>query len=122
MSESAEQVKVVTWFRIQYPYHVIISIPNGAWLAGSGRQRFAQAGKLKKTGMMPGVSDLFICVPCGKYGGMWLEMKDRGKKKSSLTPAQREWIGLMNSQGYYADWAAGFEEARDKIKEYLGNN
>lgn len=117
MSESQEQQAVIEWFRLQYPQHRLIAIPNGQWIAGTGKQKFALINKYKKEGLTPGVSDLFLCVPIKQHSGLWLEMKDRGKKKPS--EAQSKWMADMILAGYLAKLASGQDEARAIIHDYL---
>lgn len=117
MSESTEQQLVVSWFRLQYPKYRIISILNGSMIGG--RNKYALVNKYKKEGMLPGVSDLFICVPKNGYSGLWLEMKAKGKTASSLSPDQRIWLSDMEKMGYKAECAAGFDQAKIIIEDYL---
>ena len=121
MSEHDEQVAVVDWFNLKYPKYqaCLIAIPNGAMLAGSPKKRGFQMHRLKREGLKPGVPDLFLAVPRGKYHGMWLEMKDNGKTRSSLTKAQWEYLVLMRENGYFAAWAAGAESAMSSIENYM---
>lgn len=118
-SESQEQQALIQWFRLKYPQHHMIAIPNGQWIAGEGKRRFALINKYKAEGLTPGVSDLFLCVPKNGQHGMWLEMKAQGKTASSLSPAQQQWGCDMINAGYAAVWASGFEEAKEIIEEYL---
>jgi hypothetical protein len=119
MSESTEQQTLIQWFNIQYPQYFLIAYPNGQWVAGTGKLRYALIRKYKAEGMKNGVSDLFLCVRRAGYGGLWLEMKDRGKKASSLSKDQRQWLSDMREAGYMAEWAPGFDEAREVIERYL---
>jgi len=117
MSESNEQIAIVQWFRLQYPKYRLISIPNGQMIGG--RNKFALVNKYKKEGMLPGVSDLFLCVPRSGYGGLWLEMKAKGKTASSLSPDQIYWQSDMRDAGYKAECCFGFDHARQVITEYM---
>ena len=119
MSESTEQVSVVKWFRAQYPKTRIISIPNGAQIAGSGKRKFGLINKYKAEGMTNGVSDLFICKPNELYAGLWLEMNDIRKTACSLSKDQKEFMQDMLAAGYHATWAAGFDQAREEIEKYM---
>ena len=119
MSESTEQQAVVQWFRMQYPKHRLISIPNGQWVALKGYRKFKLIEKYKAEGLTNGVSDLFLCVPKNGYSGLWLEMKARGKGVKSLSDDQALWLSDMEKIGYKAEWAAGFEQAKKIIEEYL---
>ncbi len=119
MSEHDQQVAVVQWFRLAYPRTRIISIPSGQWIAGDGKRKFALIAKYKKEGWTSGVSDLLICAFRSSYGGLWLEMKDIGKTKSSVSKDQQIWMNDMRFVGYAAEWAAGFEAAQKIIKTYM---
>ncbi len=117
MSESTEQIAVVEWFRLQYPKYRLISVPNGQMIGG--KNKYALIAKYKAEGLTSGVSDLFLCVPKNGYGGLWLEMKDRGKGASNLSDDQALWLSDMGKIGYRAAWAAGFDEAKIIIEDYL---
>ena len=119
MSESTEQIAVVDWFRLQYPKLRLIAIPNGQWVAGEGARKFALINKYKREGLTAGVSDLFLAHSDGQHHGLWLEMKDQGKTLSSVSADQRQWMKDMNDAGYIAKWAAGFEQAKAIIIDYI---
>ena len=119
MSEHDEQVAVIDFVRLQYPEIRIIAIPNGQWLAGDGKRKYALIQKYKREGWLNGVSDLFICHSDGQNHGLWIEMKDRGKTKSSLSIPQRAWLKDMNKAGYVAKWAAGADAAIKIIQDYM---
>ena len=119
MSESTEQQAVIQWFRLQHPLLRLISYPNGQWVQGSGVRRAGLIRKYKAEGMTNGVSDLFLCVPKGPHGGLWIEMKDKGKKEASLSKEQKGWLADMIRAGYQAKWASGFMEAKKIIEDYL---
>ena len=114
---------VVLWFKMQYPKLTgcLFAIPNGAHLAGTPKSRAIKMRKMKAEGFKNGVSDLFLAVPVGEYSGLWLEMKDYNKKASSLSVEQKEHLELMANNGYAAEWAAGFDEAKEIITDYMNN-
>lgn len=119
MSESTEQVAVVSWFRLKYPKHHLIAIPNGQWIAGAGKRKFALINKYKAEGLTNGVSDLFLAASKNGYHGLWLEMKDKGKTESSVSKDQKSFIDDMRKAGYKAEWAAGFDQAKKIIEDYM---
>lgn len=121
MSEKHHTKAVVKWFKLKYPKYkgCIIGIPNGTKLHGKKLERIRQANSLKAEGMKPGASDLFISIPMGSYGGLWLEMKDAGKTEKDLKPEQVKHMKEMREVGYKAEWAAGFDQAKKIIEEYL---
>lgn len=110
--EHIEQVLLVNWFRIQYPLikNTLFAIPNG------GVRNIGTAIKLKKEGVMPGVSDLFLMVPKGSKCGLFIEMKAKGGK---IQENQAEFMKLATQMGYQAVVCYGFLEAKKAIKLYL---
>jgi len=112
MTEHAEQVATVTWFRYQYPKFAkcLWAIPNG------GVRHIGTAVKLKAEGGMAGVPDLFLMIPVAEYHGLFIEMKVKGGK---LSDSQKEFMGLATLMGYQAVVCFGFNEAKDAITEYL---
>ena len=114
-TEEQEQAAVMEWrelMQYQFPdLEDLIHIPNG------GLRSKSEAVRFKRLGVRPGVSDLFLPSPVGKYHGLWIEMKR--KKGGRLEPEQKDWIERMNRKGYLALVAHGAEEACDMIYQYL---
>lgn len=110
--EHKEQSAVIRWFRLQYPKLAghLFAIPNG------GLRHIRTAAKLKDEGVMPGVSDLFLMIPNGKYSGMFIEMK---APKGKLTDMQKAFQQRAVSVGYQAYVCFGFDDAKAAIQEYL---
>jgi len=121
MSERDEQIAVMDWWSKAYPkyYECLFSIPNGAQLAGGKASRARQMNALKAEGLKPGVSDLFLMVSRNGYHGLFIEMKDKGKTKCSVSDTQWEHIRCAREQGYKAEWCAGADKAIELIKEYM---
>ena len=101
-SEHLEQVRLVSWFRRQYPDTRILAIPNG------GHRGASQGAALKAEGVSPGVPDLFV-----PEWGMWIEMKR--EKGGTLSPAQSDWISYLDDCGYQCIVGNGFEDAKRQI-------
>ena len=121
MREHDEQVAVVRWFKLQYPKYkdCILAIPNGSVINNGGKKGVARLKWMVSEGFKTGVSDLFIAVPCNGYGGLWIEMKNKGKTKSAVSKPQMAHLELMREVGYGAEWCAGFEEAKAVIESYF---
>jgi hypothetical protein len=119
MSEKTEQKALVAWFRYQYPKAKIIAIPNAQKFLGKAKNIYSMINSMKAEGFEVGVSDLFIAYPVNGFSGMWLEMKDKGKSDKSLSNEQKAFIKEMNSIGYFARWAAGFDIAKNLIECYM---
>ena len=111
-SEHIDQCLVVEWYRRQYPKqaNLLFAIPNG------GDRHIATAVKLKREGVLAGVSDLFLMIPAGGYHGLFLEMKAKGGRVSD---AQKAFIQSALDMGYQAQVAFGFSEAQIVIQNYL---
>lgn len=75
--------------------------------------------KLKKEGFKTGIQDLMLAYPHNGYSGLFLEMKDEGKTESSLSKDQKKYNRIFAEVGYKTAWAAGFEEAKVIIENYL---
>jgi hypothetical protein len=110
--EHKEQVALIEWFRFQYPLirGCLFAIPNG------GVRNIGTAIKLKREGVMAGVSDLFLMVPKSPKCGLFIEMKAKGGKTQEN---QLEFQKLAKNMGYEAQVCYGFVEARETIKNYL---
>ena len=119
MTEHAEQVTVIDWcFAMTRTYpelDLIFAIPNGAMLGG-GRLGAIRANALKAEGLRPGVCDLFLPAPRGKWHGMFIEMKTQIGK---LSDNQKEFIARVEEQGYYTAVCYGADEAIEQLKFYL---
>lgn len=95
-----------------YPELVFLyAVPNG------GFRHKAVAGKMKAQGVRAGVLDFNLDVARGPYHGLRIELKRRAGGTVSL--AQKHWIAWLTSQGYLAVVCRGWEEARDRLVEYL---
>ena len=119
MSEHAEQVALMQWFKLQHPKLIMFSIPNGAHLAGDNRLRAIKMNNMKAEGLIAGVSDLFLMMPTIKYHGLFIEMKVKGGKVSDN---QKVFINNAILIGYQSIVCYGFEQAKNAINEYLQEN
>ena len=113
-NEDKLQAACVRWFRYQYPDVVIFAIPNG------GSRNAIEAAKLKQTGTLAGVADLFVmCIKRSRgilYHGLFIELKT-GKNKQ--TEAQKRFQEMATEAGYmYQVWRS-FDEFRELIEYYL---
>lgn len=109
MSESLEQQAVVEW--ALWKGLPLLHIPNGGWRSA------ATAARLKAEGVRPGVPDLMLPVASGGYHGLWIEMKRRDGGRVSAK--QREWLDLLNANGYRAVVCHGAGEAIAEMEAYL---
>lgn len=116
-SEWQEQANLFQWAEFaaaKWPeLRLLFSVPNGAHLVGGARQ----AIQLKKTGLKPGVPDMFLPAPRGGYAGLWIELKRA--KGGSPSDDQEWWLLALQRQGYEAVICHGWERARAVIVQYL---
>lgn len=117
--ERQEQLALVKWLE----YHPILKnffCKND----NEGKRTPRQGAYLKRLGLRPGVSDIFIYYPSNTFHGLWIEMK-RNKKytKSEMnTPtwiAQERFIEGVKSVGYEAKMCYGWEDGVRVIERYL---
>ena len=101
-SEHLEQVRLVSWFRRQYPDTRILAIPNG------GIRSASQGASLKAEGVSAGVPDLVVPA-----WSLWIEMKREAG--GTVSPAQRDWIAYLQGIGHQVIVGRGFEDAREQI-------
>ena len=106
--ESHEQKAVVMYCDIKgIP---IIHIPN------EGKRSPRQGKELKEMGLRRGVPDLFLFRACGRFHGLWIEMK-WGKNK--LTREQEECLYRLSSEGYAVKVCYTATEAIKAIERYI---
>lgn len=116
--ESILQEACVEWFRLQYPKmeKLLISIPNGAILAGTPKQRAILGKRLKDEGLTPGASDLFLFIPSGELHGLGIEMKTKNGRQSE---SQMEFEQAIIEQGYGYVMPRTLEQFQAAVRMYL---
>lgn len=87
------------------------AIPNG------GYRNKTTAAKLKAEGVKPGVPDINLPYPVGKYHGLYIEMKRESGGRASSD--QKKFIAYLQSQNYAACVCKGFEEAQKALLDYI---
>ena len=85
-SEYDIQCECVEWMKHNHPGYIIFSVPNEA--AGQ------RASKYKRSGMLPGVSDLVVITP---RGIKFIEMKNAVGRQSK---PQRTFQAQVEALGY----------------------
>ena len=113
-NEESEQEIVIRWARMssgKYPaLKLLHHIPNG----GSRNKR--EAAKLKRMGVLAGVSDLHLPVPAAGYHGLYIEMKcDDGR----LSPSQKIFLKLAAHYNNYCAVCYMAEDAINIIEDYV---
>lgn len=114
MTEFQHQYTLMKWalsVRATYPeLRLLFAIPNG------GTRDPIEAKNLKRTGLKPGVPDLCLPVPRGKYHGLYIEMKT---EEGTTSPEQDWWLEELKRQGYCAGVCHGWDAAKRTIEWYL---
>lgn len=113
--ESRIQQALIRWWAHRcieagLPEFSLFAIPNG-------HKRGAVVGViLKREGVRPGVSDLFLMAKRGKYAGLFIELKTA---TGTPSPDQHRFIIAARQQGYMAGAAYGLDDAIRLIEAYL---
>lgn len=114
-TEAQEQKALFQWAELakgRYPELALMyHIPNG------GTRNSIEAHNLKLQGVKAGVPDICLPVARGQYHGLYIELKRI--KGGVVSEAQRGWINALNRVGYCAVVCKGWEDARQKIENYL---
>lgn len=111
-AESNQQQAFFKLLRLKYPWlrPYAFSIPNG------GKRNPREAKRLVAEGLTRGVPDVQICYPSGRAHGLFIEFKsDAG----SLTKEQKDMFYRLLSAGYKCYLCRSFNEAIDRVEEYL---
>lgn len=117
MSEYQEQRELIRWYRETYPQYskcIRLSL-NGVSLPPGPKAAIAR-NQFKSQGMVLAEADLLFCVPNLIFHGLFIEMKDFGKK---ATTEQQEYLDFMQSMGYQACICEGAEAAKRVISDYM---
>lgn len=93
---------------------LLFAIPNFAGRLGKATAR--HGARLKKEGRKRGVPDVCLPVPRGNHHALYIELK-AGKNRA--TPEQKQWLEALWAQGNETHVCIGWEQARDRITEYL---
>lgn len=123
-SEHASQAAVCSWWSYVcksygLPEWALFSIPNGSILAGDAPRRAIQMAALKRTGLRPGVPDLFLAAASPRdttARGLWIECKRKPNKPS---PEQNEFIAYLRRAGYHCVVSYSALESQTAISAYL---
>ena len=117
-SEHAEQVALFQFAKLSEQtddrWELLNSSQNG--LSASSLRAAIAA---KAAGMKKGFPDLTFPVPISPFHGLYIELKRKNGVLSDVKPEQKVWLARLKDQGYYAEVAFGWEDARDQIQNYL---
>jgi hypothetical protein len=114
-NESSEQQALFQWAKLsqgKYPELALLHAVGN----GNTRTSIAQGARMKKEGVLAGVSDIFLPVSRGGFHGLYIELKVKGNTTSA---SQKWWIAETAKQGYCSKVCFGWIEAKDVIEKYL---
>jgi hypothetical protein len=114
-SELSLQGRCYQWAYNTYPdiRGILYHIPNG------GKRTIIEAVQLKASGVVMGVSDLFLSAPRRGLHGLYIEMKLPGEK---LRDEQRIFASRVSKEGYSVYRIDNFEDFKILVEWYLGIN
>lgn len=106
------QTACVEWFSLQYRKYAMLlhHSPNG------GKRRLIEAKRFKAMGTRAGFPDLQLCLPSGKYHGLFIELKSR---KGVQQPSQKAMQEALEGAGYRYEIVRSIDGFIKCVKEYL---
>ena len=112
--EIRECAAYAQWFQRQYPveWRSTTHVPNE-------RKGMLDKIILAELGTKSGASDYVICVPRGRYSGLWIEAKRTGATWADVSPEQRLWLSLMGDAGFFPSIGYGIDHLREITRLYL---
>lgn len=121
LAEAEIQMALVQYLQECYP-QILFKCDTSAIKLTLG-----QAVKMKRLGNTRAWPDIFIAEPRKNYHGCYVELKKDGEKivrdnGNWISPHVAEQAAMLEEltrRGYYAEFAAGFLEAKKAIDEYL---
>lgn len=113
-SEAWEQRHIFDWWHrksseVPVFESSLMHIPNGTLQASRMKQR--------GLGVRSGVPDLLLCLPRGRYHGLWIELKR--VKGGVVSPEQVEFTQHLKSMSYAAFVCRGHDSAERLISQYI---
>jgi hypothetical protein len=120
-SEKSLHFQVCEYLRLQYPNVIFNTDLSGI------RLTMGQAVKAKKLRSSNGFPDLVIYEKRMDYPALFIELKRKGERiyKRDASPVnehiseQLDMLKKLRQRGFYAQFALGFEQAKDLIDWYL---
>lgn len=113
-SETSEQQAVIEW--VTYAQGRYPALKNLYHVPNEGKRSKATAGILASMGLKPGVPDLILDYPAGKYHGLRIEMK---YGKNTPTEEQMEWLRRLQAAGYFVAVVWSSSAAIHLLTEYV---
>lgn len=112
--EQQHQIALIDWVKLTLP-EFRDDINLASFGENIGPRRMAT---LKKMGLTPSYPDLVVYLARGGYHGLLIEMK---KPNGRLTKDQKDNHARLLSNGYQVHTCYSWDEARQRIEEYLSH-
>lgn len=113
-SETEEQQAVMQW--AAYAKGKFPGLQNLYHVPNEGKRSNVAGGIAKSIGLRPGVPDLILDCPSGRYHGARIEMK---YGKNTPTKEQLDWLTRMQNAGYFVAICWCSTDAIRILQEYL---
>lgn len=95
---------------MRHPTALLFAVPNG------GFRTWRQGAKLRREGVLPGVTDLILPVVTKVYAGAFLELKQPSNYPSE---DQHKFMAAMRRRGYAAGWVNCLEDGLHFLFSYM---
>jgi hypothetical protein len=105
------QCEIVQFLRLRG--YFVAHVPNGAQIAGTGKQRAMRVGFLKSAGMTPGMPDLYVSDYGGRCG--WIEVKAEGAYQQ---PTQRAVQSELEARGQRYAVCRSLDDVEETLAEW----
>lgn len=116
--ERDHQAALCRWARTQESnipeLKLLYAVFNGAHLAGGKLSGW----RAKQEGLRPGVPDLCLPVPRGRYHSLYIEMKDESPN-ARTSNEQKAWHAALRDQGHAVAVCHGWLAAKAMIERYF---
>jgi len=89
-----------------------------------GKRSSFQGHNLKRMGLRPGVSDIFIYYPTTSFHGLWLEVKRKkeysfSERSTKTWMAQEEFLKTVKDVGFAGYFCYGWVHGKEIVEQYL---
>lgn len=118
MAETQEQIKVMDWFKLQWPEHAWSLRPSMNGLSRRGRAGAILWRTMQALGASKGDPDIAILLPKGGFGCFVAEHKAADKPRD-LTKEQAEQLDYHRAIGNCAVSTRGEEALKAAIITYM---
>jgi len=113
--EEIEQINCVSWFRHHYPqYQYLFFHP-----VNEGKIPVHYRTKLKKCGMLSGMSDCVLLVRTDLHPYALIELKRLDRTRSRISKDQKLVLNAAAEMGAFAAVACGAEQFKLAVADYL---